>query len=275
MKIALATHTSDVIQPPPVALLSGTFEERLEKAARLGYAGVELMVARPSQLNPTLIQNQVKVAGLEIAAVASGPIFMLDGLTLLAEKEETSQLAVKRLGELIRLANQLSTPLVTIGSFRGRLSWAGGLPAKDRLVKILQSAADLAQAQGVRLVLEPLNRYETDLIRNSTEGLAFCSEVGREVFGLVLDTFHMNIEESNLPSAIRSSMAAGKLWHIHLGDSNRHPPGQGHIDFAGLVKTLIGCNYRGYLSAELLPLPDPDAAAAETIAFMRRLIPGG
>jgi 5-keto-L-gluconate epimerase len=275
MKIALATHTPDVIQPPPVALLSGTFEERLEKAARLGYAGVELMVARPCQLNPTLIQNQVKAAGLEIAAIASGPVFMLDGLTLLAEKEETSQLAVKRLGELIRLANQLSAPLVTIGSFRGRLSWAGGFPAKDRLVKILQSAADLAQAQGVRLVLEPLNRYETDLIRNSTEGLAFCSEVGREVFGLVLDTFHMNIEESTLPSAIRSSMAAGKLWHIHLGDSNRHTPGQGHIDFAGLVKTLICCNYRGYLSAELLPVPDPDTAAAETIAFMRRLVPGG
>ena len=272
MKIALATHTPDVILAPSVSLLTGTFEERLEKAARLGYAGIELMVARPSQLNPILIQNQVKAAGLEIAAVASGPVFMLDGLTLLAEKEETSQLAVKRLGELISLASQLSAPLVTIGSFRGRLSWAGGPSAREKLAKILQLAANQAKAQGVRLALEPLNRYETDFIRNSTEGLAFCAEIGSEVFGLLLDTYHMNIEESNLPSAIRISMTAGKLWHIHLGDSNRLVPGQGHIDFAGLVKTLIDCNYRGYLSAELLPVPDPDTAASQTIAYMHRLV---
>ena len=68
-------------------------------------------------------------------------------------------------------------------------------------------------------------------------------------------------------------MAAGRLWHVHLGDSNRLPPGQGHIDFAGIVTTLREIGYLGYLSAELLPRPDPDTAAASTINYMRQFVP--
>jgi sugar phosphate isomerase/epimerase len=67
-------------------------------------------------------------------------------------------------------------------------------------------------------------------------------------------------------------MAAGRLWHVHLGDSNRLPPGQGHLDFPAIVATLREVGYQGYLSAELLPRPNPDAAAEATIAYMRQYI---
>jgi 5-keto-L-gluconate epimerase len=271
VKLALATHTPDVSPPPPVALLSGSFEQRLEKAARLGYDGVELMIARPVRLDSAVIGAQVRAAGLQVAAVSSGPVFMADGLTLLASEQKTSHVASTRLEELIAFAHELQAPLVTIGSFRGRLAWVGGKWARKHLVEILQSCAESARQLGVRLTLEPLNRYETDFIRTAAEGLDFCAEVGDEALGLLLDTFHMNIEEADPCTAIWQGMAARKLWHIHLGDSNRRAPGQGHIDFTAIINTLAELGYDGYLSAELLPLPDADAAARLTIEHMRRL----
>jgi sugar phosphate isomerase/epimerase len=273
MKLALATHSPEITVPPPVALLSGSFAERLAKAKRLGYDGVELMVARPHELDAVQLRAQLVEAGLEVCAVASGPIFMVDGLTLLARTDELSRQAETRLTGLINLAAALGAPLVTIGSFRGRLAWAGGETARERLLKLLKSAAEVGAGRGVRLALEPLNRYETDVIRDAAEGLAFIAEAGHNHLGLLLDTFHINIEEASVTDCFRSSMAAGRLWHVHLGDSNRQSPGKGHLDFPGIVQTLGEIGYTGWLSAELLPLPDPDTAAAATIGHIRPMIP--
>ncbi|MGW8250065.1 MAG: sugar phosphate isomerase/epimerase family protein, partial [Anaerolineales bacterium] len=92
--------------------------------------------------------------------------------------------------------------------------------------------------------------------------------------GLLLDTYHVNIEESSYSEPFRHTIQAGRLFHVHLGDNNRLPPGQGLIDFEAIVKTLYECGYSGYLSAELLAKPDPDTAARETLTYMRGLLEG-
>jgi len=272
MKLAFATPTPEVNAYVPVALFSGSFSERLEKAARLGYDGVELMVARPDEVDAAAIRAQVAGLGLEVAAIASGAVYMVDKLTLLAADADVSRRAAARLEELIEFAAATGAQLVTIGGFRGRLAWAGGHEARARFIEILSVAAQKAAERGVRLVLEPLNRYESDIVNNTSEAMALFEEVGHSHLGLLLDTFHVNIEEPSVTECFRQGMAAGRLWHVHLGDSNRLPPGQGHIDFAGVVATLREIGYRGYLSAELLPRPDPDAAAAATIRYMRQFI---
>jgi sugar phosphate isomerase/epimerase len=274
MKLALATPTPEVEIPIPVALLSGTFSERLQKAARLGYDGVELMLVRPGQLDARAIHTQLSESGLAVVAIASGAIYLVDKLTLLASDVEVSRQATVRLHALIDFAAALEAPLVTIGSFRGRLAWAGGQSARKRLIEILQVAAEKGAERGVRLVLEPLNRYESDLLNNADEGLALIAEVGHSHLGLLLDTYHVNIEEASLTEPFRRGIAAGKLWHVHLGDSNRLPPGEGHLDFPSIIATLREMDYQGYLSAELLARPDPDTAAEATIAYMRQVVPG-
>ena len=273
MKLSVATPTPEVKTPVPVALLSGTFAERLQKAARLGCDGIELIVVRPDELDAGEIRAQVSTLGLEVPAIASGAIYMVDKLTLLASDAEVSRRAGARLHALINFAAAVEAPLVTIGGFRGRLAWAGGHEARAKLIDILRVAAEKAAEQGVRLVLEPLNRYESDIINNASEGLALIEEVGHSHLGLLLDTFHVNIEEPSLYDCFRQAMVAGRLWHVHLGDSNRLPPGQGHIDFASIVATLRETGYQGYLSAELLPRPDPDAAAEATLRHMRQFVP--
>jgi len=270
--LACATPTPEVTAVVPVALLSGRFQERLEKAARLGYDGVELMVARPHELDAAEIRTAVACQGLEIAAIASGAVYMVDKLTLLATETDVMQRAKARLAELIEFAAAVGAPIVTIGGFRGRLAWAGG-SALERLITVLRSAAAYAASKDVRIVLEPLNRYESDIVNNTQEALALFDQVGHSQLGLLLDTFHVNIEEASPTDSFRQGVLVGRLWHVHLGDSNRLPPGQGHMDFPAIVAALREADYRGYLSAELLPRPDPDAAAVATLEYMRRLIP--
>ncbi|MCJ7679071.1 MAG: sugar phosphate isomerase/epimerase [Anaerolineales bacterium] len=271
MQLALAVQTPDVTRPLPVALLSGTWSEKLDKAARLGVDGLELMTADPAQLDAPALRAGIEAHGLTAAAIGSGAAALQAGLNLLHAEPDVSARAVVRLHELIAFAAAVGAPLVTIGSFRGKLACVGK-DGRARLVDILRQAAEVAAAAGVRLALEPLNRYEADLVNTAEEGLAFVETVGHPALGLLLDTYHVNIEEASWEAPFRRVMQAGKLWHVHLGDNNRLSPGDGMIDFAALVRTLHTLGYAGCLSAELLALPDPDTAAHRTVEHMRPLL---
>ena len=181
--------------------------------------------------------------------------------------------ALERLHDLIVFAGRIGAPLVTAGSLRG---FARSMPgeAHATLRSALQTGCRWAAETGVRLLLEPLNRYESDAIPTAQAGLDMINEVGSPQLGLVLDSFHMNIEERSPNDALQLAAGAGRLWHVHLGDSNRLPPGRGHFDFAGFVLTLKQIGYSGYMSAELLGRPDPDTAARQTAEYMLPLLPG-
>jgi sugar phosphate isomerase/epimerase len=271
MKLSLAIQTPEVPSPIPVALLSGTFEEKLAKAASLGADGVELMTADPLALDVEAIRASLRRNGLDVAAIGSGAVTLAAGLTLLHPDPAKAGLAAARARQLIDFAAAVGSPLVTVGSFRGRLASAGA-GGRERLMAVLREVAAYAGAHGVRLALEPLNRYEADIVTNAEEGLAFVDEVGHAGLGLLLDTFHVNIEEASWTEPFRCLAAAGRLWHVHLGDNNRLPPGCGLIDFRAIVATLREVRYSGYLSAELLARPDPDTAARHTLNYMRSLL---
>ena len=270
MKLATVVTTPEVPAPVPVALLTGTFAERLEKAASLGYDGVELMALDPDQFDVAVVERQIRDSGLEVAAIGTGAQYLVDRLTLIAGDRETEVRAFGRVEKLVAFAARCGAPLVTIGSFRGKLAW-GGDGARERLLQTLRRCAETAAASNVRIALEPLNRYEADFVHTASEGMRLVDEIDHPAFGLLLDTFHMNIEEPDLAGSVR--VAASRLWHIHLGDSNRLPPGGGHFDFGTLVDALHEIGYSDYLSAELLAQPDPDTAARLTIDAMRRLVP--
>ena len=102
-------------------------------------------------------------------------------------------------------------------------------------VDSLKECQDHAEKQGVRLGLEPLNRFETYFLNRCDQALALAEDVGGDC-GVCLDIFHMNIEEADWPAAIRT--AGDKLVDFHVADNNRMPPGQGAIDWELLVRTL-------------------------------------
>ncbi|MGD0752676.1 MAG: sugar phosphate isomerase/epimerase family protein [Anaerolineales bacterium] len=271
MKLALTIQTPEVPAQVPVALLSGTLAEKLKKAARMGATGVELITTEPTSLDVPGLQRQLDRNGLQAAAIASGGMAFAVKLTLLHSDPSISALACQRLDEMINLAAALHAPVVTVGSFRGRL-----VTDKERslveLARILRHAGERAAVAGVCIALEPLNRFEGDLLNNVAQGLAFLEEVNQPAVGLLVDTFHVNIEESSWTEPFRQAAQAGKLFHVHLGDNNRLPPGHGLIDFKAILFALKESGYTGWLSAELLGKPDPDMAGEQTIDYMFRLM---
>ncbi|HIP99164.1 TPA: sugar phosphate isomerase/epimerase, partial [Candidatus Bipolaricaulota bacterium] len=103
---------------------------------------------------------------------------------------------------------------------------------------------------------EALNRYESHLVNTAAQALAVVEEVGSPALGVLLDTYHMNIEEADLPGAIH--LVGGRLQLVHVADSNRRAPGRGHIPFRELLAALEGIGYRGPLIVECTaPGPDP------------------
>lgn len=271
MKLALAIQTPEVKPTIPVALLTGSFKEKLQKAAKLGADGVELMTTDPNSLNLTDIRSAIQQAEIEVAAIGSGAVGFATGLTLLHSDPTKANLAELKLRKLIDFAVDVGAPLVTIGGFRGRLASVGE-GGRQLLADVLLDGASYAHSGGIRLALEPLNRYETDVILNTDEGLNLINEINHPALGLLLDTYHVNIEESSWTDPFRRAMASERLWHVHLGDNNRLPPGQGLIDFHAIVTTLREIGYTSYLSAELLPRPDPDTAAEQTVKFMKIIL---
>jgi len=160
--------------------------------------------------------------------------------------------------------------IIIVGLLRGQVQ-----PGVDHAQAMDWTAAALAECcaaaaqEGVRLALEPLNRYETTLVNTVEQGLALLDRVDAANLGLLFDTFHANIEE---PAIEASLVAAGDhLFHVHVADSNRWHPGAGHLDFARILGLLPDMGYRGYVSGEFMPRPDADTAAQRAIERLRLL----
>jgi len=137
------------------------------------------------------------------------------------------------------------------------------------LREALEELGPRAHARGTFLLYEFLNRYETNLCVNVAEAVELVDSLRVPGVRLLCDLFHMNIEEADLAAAIR--LAGPRIGHVHLADSNRRAAGLGHTDFAPVVAALREVGYAGYLSAEVLALPDPRRAAEQTITTFRRL----
>jgi sugar phosphate isomerase/epimerase len=265
----LEIQTPEVPVRFPVALLAGELEGNLAKVSRMGYDGVELITTNPAGLDRISLKKILAQYHLQVSAIASGGITFAAKLTLLHPDPTVASLARQRLDEMIDLASDLSAPFVTVGSFRGR-----ALEDKSRslqvLADVLRKAGERAVKCGVRIALEPLNRYETDLLHTAAQTLDFLQDVNHPAVGVLLDTYHVNMEESSWTEPFRQVMNAQKLFYVHLGDNNRLPPGKGLIDFPAILHTLQDGGYNGWLSAELLPLPDPETAVRDTVNTMRK-----
>ena len=266
MKISIVLST----QPASFSALAykGHWEENVSKTAAMGYDGVELAVRDPRLLDMSRLKSVIARYNLAVPAIGTGQAFGEEGLSFTDPDAGVRRKAVERVLLHVALAHHLGS-VVIVGLVRGKRN-----PAVDaaRVEEwLIDALRECASADGsVRLAVEPINRYETDLINTVASGLDLADKVGKENVGLLLDTFHMNIEERSLTESIFA--AKDRLFHFHVADSNRWYPGSGHVDFQAVVDALRRAGYRGFVSAEILPLPDPDTAASGALKHMRPLL---
>jgi D-psicose/D-tagatose/L-ribulose 3-epimerase len=155
-----------------------------------------------------------------------------------------------------------------------------------RTAKNLRVAGDYAETKGVKLALEPLNRFETSFINLTEQALELVDLVGSPAVGLMLDTFHANIEEKHLGKAIE--MAGKHLLHVHANENDRGTPGSGHVAWNEVGAALKKINYDGAMVIESFstevkeiaraaavwrPLAaTPDGLGVDGMAFLKRLL---
>ncbi len=119
---------------------------------------------------------------------------------------------------------------------------------RERGILEMRDMADYAAELGITLCMEVLNRFENHILNTAAEGVAYVKEVGNDNVKVMLDTFHMNIEEDSIGAAIRS--AGPYLGHLHTGECNRKVPGKGRLPWREIAEALHDINYTGAVVME-------------------------
>ncbi|MFD1141793.1 TIM barrel protein [Larkinella insperata] len=243
-------------------------ETSMAKAASLGFDAVELFTASPDAVAPDRLTALGDQFGIKIAAVGTGAGKVLHGLTLTDPDAHVRSKAVAFIADMISFGAGFGAPAI-IGSMQGN-----AVPGVEReqalawLADGLNILGKQAHEQGVTLIYEPLNRYETNLINRLEDGVTLLKSLETQGVKLLADLFHMNIEETSLADSIRS--AGSSIGHVHFADSNRRPVGFGHTTMREVATALQAIPYEGYISAEAFPWPDPDQAAQQTITAFKQ-----
>jgi sugar phosphate isomerase/epimerase len=270
MKIAITV----VERAAPLApfVLRGPFADTIRQAGEIGFDAVELHIPDPSEVSAQEIKRACQSASVSVSSIGTGLAFVRDGLTLTSQDEAIRSKAIARLQAFIELAGEIGG-VVIVGLIRGLVRDVGdrGL-FEQALADALAACLPLAESRGVTLVLEAVNRYESDILNTIAECAAFTGRFGSEHLKVHIDTFHMNIEEADIRASI--AVAGPQIGHVHIADSNRHYPGRGHYDFHRTIAALKDAGYAGALSVECLSLPSPDEAARGAQAFLRDALAG-
>ena len=263
--IVLSTHAAQF----QAVAFKGDFETNVAKIAGWGYDGVELAIRDPKLVNGDELARVISAHGLTMPAIGTGQAWGEEGLSFTSDDASVRAAAIERIKSHVPIAARFDA-LIILGLIRG-ITPKGQTHEQSMayLVEALQECADVAAETGVRFALEPLNRYETDLIHTVADGLDLVERVGAENFGLLLDTFHMNIEDAVIEESIRA--CGDRIFHFHVADSNRWYPGAGHLDFESILDALYATGYQGYVSGEFMPLPDADTSAEQSIAYLRQI----
>lgn len=262
-----------ICRVPEMAAGPFVFHDELDvafaKAAACGFDAVELFFGGPDEVPVETIRGLCEQFGLGVAAVGSGAGMVKHGLSLTDPSPEKRRGALDFILRMVEFGGRLGAPCI-LGSMQGR--W-GGEVTRDRALEFFASALatiDKAAGEaGVPFIYEPLNRYETNLFNRLAPAAEFLIQHGLSNVVLLADLFHMNIEESDLPQAIRD--AGAKVGHVHWADSNRQAMGKGHSDPASILDALRDVSYKGYYSAEIFTTGDPEADARQSVESVHEL----
>lgn len=259
--LAYTVCTPDCRRPNPMAY-DADLAAATRELAELGYDGVELQVRDPGALDATSLLALLGDHGLAPVALATGHLGSEDGLRLHGPEDVRTR-TIQRLHAVVDLAAELGS-LVTIGSVRGAPQEPTEIEhVRQALGRVAGHAADV----GVRMVLEPQNRFVGPYLTTVAATVELIEDAGWEAVGIVADTFHMNLEERSLPGAL--VRAGSHLWHVQLGENHRAALGSGTLPLTAVLDTLDALSYAGWLVMEHAQGADSRAAAATSLHAVR------
>lgn len=259
----------------------------LEKVKKMGFDSFEFGLEDPSHVDPAKLKERVQANGLRLVICgAFGP-----DRDLTSDDSKTRENSLAYITKAIEICEKAGCPTLAGPSYsavgkRRHVSAEQKKVEWDLAVKGLKEASKRAANHGVRIAVEPLNRFETDLINTAEQCEKLLNDIGEKNVGFHLDTFHMNIEEKNTYEAIKR--AKGRLFHFHACENDRGAPGSGkNIDWQGTAMALKEIGYDGDAVIESFTpktksiaaaaaiwrtlAPTQDSLASDGLAFLKKL----
>jgi len=248
-----------------------SWEEKFKNLERYGFEGIEIRLNEEVDLNKEIRKIQrasqnssVKVCSAFVASKATR-------YPLTTKKMQRAKLdSAKRNIDIATVFGAL-TPFIP--EYRSQNLSIFESPRKPTpleeqlLTELLEEVGAYAEKLNCCVVIEPLNRYETHFFHTVEEVIQFFQGTQQKSFKVLLDLFHMNIEEKDIISSIKK--AGSLIGHIHLADSNRWLPGCGHIDFCSVFESLKTVDYEGYMALECRIVGKPQDELPKCTAYLR------
>ena len=228
----------------------------LRRIKQFGYESIEIS-GEPDQYDVTETRKSLKEHGIR----CWGAVTLTLGERNLAAKDEGQRArSVDYVKSVLTMVSELEGEIITLVPATVGKVQPDASPEEEWawVVEATKECFAHAQKVGVKIAIEPLNRFECYIFNRCAQALALADAVGPEC-GVCLDAYHLNMEEENIHDAIR--LAGDRLFDFHVADNNRFAAGLGHLDWAGIVGTLKEIGYDGALTNEFVAPIDRTPAA--------------
>lgn len=243
---------------------TSSVEELFSKISTMGFDAVEIAVEDPTLINIETVRAALQKYNLK--AVVCGAFGTSRDLT--SETPGVQQNCIKYIETCLDLCAYWDVSIFA-GPMYSAVGKARMLPPEQRekewklAVSNLRIACEMAEKRGIRLAIEPLNRFESDLVNTVEDIVRMVKDINHPSAGILLDGFHMAIEEKNIEMAIK--LAGDKLLHLQVSENYRGSPGTGQTQWNAYKAGLEAINYQGIVSIESFTPANQDLAAAVCI----------
>lgn len=269
MKFGIAVSTYET-QFGPIVFRDGHLAQNIKDIAALGYDGVDLFVDRKTDEELLAIKALFEEGGVEINTYLA--IFLAEMGVKLSEIDPAKrQRDIGLFKEQIDKAQLIGANAIALGFIRGGIGEGDTYQAcLDRLTDSLNQVGPYAAKRGITIGLEPINRYELNLLNRVDETADYIKNNGFAGVGALIDTFHMNIEDVSFEASIKK--AAGMISNVHAPSSHRRAAGTGHLPYEAIFASLKEIGYDGYVTLEAFGEPDPVTCAKTSIEFYKKYL---
>jgi 5-keto-L-gluconate epimerase len=244
-------------------------DRRMGLLAGLGYDGVELSAFHPLPYPIESVAALAEKHRLPVVSMLSGWSYLGENICLSSADAVVRGRAAERLVDYVIQAAALKS-LIVVGLMQGlRSDEPDSSKANGRIAEGLRRVCAVADKRGVSLVIEPVNHLQVGFNHTVAEAAAMADRVDSPALGIMLDTFHMNIEERSILDAIR--LHAPRARHVHLCETNGGRFGTGSLDFAGVLSSLAAAGYDRFVSIKVYRGAGWEEAARASATYLHDL----
>lgn len=223
-------------------------EKTVARIASQGYDALEIE-GSPEKYDTKYVRQLLKNNGLKCWGSVT---LMMEDRNLVAKDEAQRAKSIQYVKDIITMVKELEGTMVSVVPATVGKIVPDGRPEEEWTwaVEAMKECYEFAEAAGIQIGIEPINRFETYFVNRASQALALAEATGPNC-GVCLDIFHMNLEEADYHAAIHQ--AKDRLVGFHVADNNRFAPGMGTLDWASIIATLKEVGYDGAVSVEFCP----------------------